>query len=74
MNHQIVRLKEAAKKLGVSPATMWRRLKNDETFPRLVRIGPAPRSAIGFYQHELEEYLSKSTQQREIKKNKGADK
>ncbi|MFZ6798155.1 helix-turn-helix transcriptional regulator [Undibacterium sp. Di24W] len=74
MNHQIVRMKEAAKKLGVSPATMWRRIKKDQSFPRLIRIGSAPRSAIGFYQHEIEEYLEKSTQQRETKKNKGVDK
>lgn len=74
MNRQIVRMKQAAKKLGVSPATMWRRIKNDEAFPRLVRIGPAPRSAIGFYQHEIEEYLEKSTQQREVSKNKGVNK
>ena len=63
MNHQIVRMKEAAKKLGISPATMWRRVKDDETFPRLIRIGSSPRSAVGFFQHELEDWLSKSTEQ-----------
>lgn len=74
MNRQIVRMKVAAKQLGVSPATMWRRIKNDPSFPRLIRIGSAPRSAVGFYQCEIGEYLEKSTQERETKKSKGVGK
>lgn len=74
MNYQILRIKEAAKKLGVSPATMWRRIKEDETFPRLIRLGSTPHSAVGFLQHELEDWLNNSTQQRQKKKINGENK
>ena len=74
MNYQIIRIKEVAKRLGVSPATVWRRLKEDETFPRLIKLGSTSRSAVGILQHELENWLSNSTQQRQKKKTEGENK
>ena len=74
MNYQILRIKVAAKRLGVSPATLWRRIKEDNTFPRVIKLGSTPHSAIGILQHELEDWLNKPTQQRQQKKVEGENK
>lgn len=65
MRYQIIRLSLVAKMLGLSRSTIWRRLNDDATFPRPLRLGSSRRSAIGFIQSEIEAWLEKSAQLRQ---------
>lgn len=74
MKNKIVRINEVAKKLGLSRATIWRRIKDDETFPQPVRLGFSQRSAVGLLETEVNCWLKKSAQNRHKKANKGDNK
>jgi prophage regulatory protein len=41
-------------RLNVSPATGWRRVRNDPDFPRPVKLGP---NSTGFLRHEVDAYI-----------------
>lgn len=74
MQYQIIRISTCAKMLGLSRATIWRRLRDDETFPRLVKLGNSEKSAVGFFQNEVESWIEKSAQLRKINIDPGEKK
>lgn len=53
MNYQIMRIKEVLYKCAVSRATLYR-LISEGNFPRQVRLSSR---AIGFYEHEVNEWI-----------------
>lgn len=71
MEYQIIRLSAVAKMLGLSRATIWRRLNDDPTFPRPLKLGSSDRSAVGFIQSEIEDWLKKSANLRHNEVLKG---
>ena len=55
----ILRCKEIVARLKLSRATVYDKLnpkspRYDERFPKPIRLGP---KAVGWYEHELEQYL-----------------
>ena len=58
----IERPREVAKALGISPATFWRRVKNDPDFPQLIRLGTR---SVGIIRGEREQYVRKLMAERE---------
>ena len=51
---RILRIKDVSDYTGLSRTTIWRREKNNE-FPKRVSLGV---SAVGWYEHEVEEWLN----------------
>jgi len=54
---QVIRPKTVMRRAGISPATFWRRVKNDPTFPKIFPLGEASR-AVGVFEDEFEKWLN----------------
>jgi prophage regulatory protein len=59
MPKQILRLSQVCELTGLARSTVYLRLETDPSFPRPIRLGDAPNSAIGFYSDELSRWLRK---------------
>lgn len=53
----LIHLKDACKILGVSRATLNRRVNNDATFPRPIKDGVTRQAAVYFVQSEIEAWI-----------------
>jgi predicted DNA-binding transcriptional regulator AlpA len=51
---KLLRPREAAKAMGISPGTLWRVRREDATFPQPFRVGP---NCVAFDEAELVEWL-----------------
>lgn len=71
METKIVRLNNLVKILGMSRATIWRRIKSDQSFPQVVRLGEGKTGCVGFLSVEVEQWLQKIVEQRDNQKKKG---
>lgn len=74
MQYRIVRLKQLATILSLSRATLWRRVKSDSDFPKIIRLGSSERSAVGFLENEVNDWLEKCVDKREEKLEKASEK
>lgn len=72
MENRIVRVSELVKIVGMSRATIWRRIKSDSSFPQLVRLGDGKSGCVGFLSQEVEEWLAQLVEKRnQDQKNRG---
>ena len=71
METKIVRLNNLVKILGMSRATIWRRIKSDESFPKIVRLGEGKKGCVGFLSVEVEQWLEKIVERRNLNSKKG---
>ena len=53
---QVIRPKTVMQRAGISPATFWRRVKNDPNFPTVFALGSGSR-AVGIFEDEFEAWL-----------------
>ncbi|MCW2312059.1 helix-turn-helix transcriptional regulator [Rhodoferax antarcticus] len=57
MAAQILRYADLEHQLGMNRITIWRRTKNDPTFPRPIRLGGGRTAAVGFLAAEVEAWI-----------------
>jgi len=62
--NQILRYSDLEEMLGLNRVTVWRRVKNDPTFPKPIRLGGKKTSAVGFLKSEIELWLSEQMAER----------
>ncbi|WP_222610602.1 helix-turn-helix transcriptional regulator [Undibacterium griseum] len=65
MKNRVIRLSELVDILGVSKATIWRRIKSDSNFPKFIRLGGSKSSAIGFIESEIDEWIDEQARKRD---------
>lgn len=59
---RIIRTNEVLAKTGHTRSTFYRLQRTDPTFPRRVQLGPR---CVGFFEHEVDAWISSVTEQRQ---------
>jgi len=63
---QVIRPKTVMQRAGISPATFWRRVKNDPNFPKVFPLGSESR-AVGVFEDEFNAWLNQCSANRTTK-------
>lgn len=66
MSENVIRLKQLVIIIGLSKATIRRRLKLDPNFPKLIRLGSSNKSAVGFLSTEVQQWLDQRVEERNL--------
>lgn len=70
MTARILRYADLELHLGMNRITIWRRTKNDPTFPQPIRLGNGRTAAVGFLTEEIDNWIAKQSAAR-ISKEQG---
>lgn len=59
MSKEILRYADVECKLKLDRVTIWRLVKNDDSFPKPYKLGKARNSPVGFIAQEIDDWLDK---------------
>ena len=59
---KILRTSEVLERTGMTRTTWYRLCRTDPTFPRRIQLGPR---CVGFFEHEVDAWISSVTEQRQ---------
>lgn len=61
-NSRILRIGQVLERTGMTRTTWYRLCRTDPTFPRRIQLGPR---CVGFFEHEVDAWISSVTEQRQ---------